>query len=288
MKQRLSAWWQLMRGPRPIGFILLALPAAWSLLLAAEGRPPLHLLLIFIAGAFLVRSAGCVINDYADRDIDGQVKRTRERPLVTGAATPQEALGLFAALLGAAFILVLFTNPLTVLLAIPGALLAALYPFAKRFTDFPQAVLGAAFAWGVPMAFAAVNGEVPAEAWLIYLATLLWTAAYDTFYAMADREDDIRIGVRSSAILLGRADLLGIALMQAGALALLLLAGVQFELGAWYRAGLALAALLFAWQHYMARRREPEKCFAAFIHNQWVGVAVMLGIALDYYVGNSG
>ncbi len=288
MKERLTAWWQLMRGDRPIGFILLVLPAIWSLLLAAEGHPPLRLLLIFSAGAFLMRSAGCVINDYSDRDIDGRVQRTRKRPLVTGAATPREALWLFAALLSTAFVLVLFTNTLTLLLAIPGALLAALYPLAKRFTDFPQAVLGAAFAWCVPMAFAAVNGEVPPQAWLIYFATLLWTAAYDTFYAMADRADDIRIGVRSSAILLGRADLLGIALMQAAALALLLLTGMEFGLGPWYRGGLALATLLFVRQHYLAKGREPDRCFDAFLHNRWVGIAIMMGIALDYHVGSSG
>ena len=287
MKKRLAAWWQLMRGPRPIGFVLLLLPAIWSLLIAGEGRPALYLLLIFSAGSFLMRSAGCVINDYADRDIDGQVQRTRERPLVTGAATPREALWLFAALLAAAFILVLFTNRLTAMLAVPGALLAALYPLAKRFTDFPQIILGAAFAWCVPMAFAAVTGAVPPQAWLLYFAVLLWTAAYDTFYAMADRADDIRIGVRSSAIVLGRADLLGIAMLQTATLVLLFLAGMAFGLGSWYRAGLALAAVLFAYQQYLAKEREPPKCFAAFTHNGWVGAAVAAGLVLDYHASGN-
>ncbi|MCQ4270439.1 4-hydroxybenzoate octaprenyltransferase [Pseudomonas kuykendallii] len=273
---------QLMRLDKPIGIYLLLWPTLWALWVAAKGVPSAKNLFIFVAGVLLMRAAGCVINDYADRDFDGHVARTRARPLASGAIRPKEALVLFAVLLAASFVLVLFTNVTTLWLSIGGVVLAASYPFMKRYTFYPQVVLGAAFSWGMPMAFTAETGSLPAAAWLLYIANLLWTVAYDTYYAMADREDDLKIGVKSTAILFGDADRAIILTLQLLALLCLLLAGGRFELGGWFHLGLGVAAACFAWEFWTTRRREPLVCFKAFLHNHWAGLAIFLGIVLDY------
>ncbi len=280
---RLQAYWQLTRMNRPIGTLLLLWPTLWALWLAAGGLPPGKLVLIFVAGVVLMRAAGCVINDFADRRVDGHVKRTRERPLATGAVSVPEALALFAVLCLLAFALVLQTNTLTVQLSFVALALAACYPFAKRYTHLPQVVLGAAFAWSIPMAFAATRGQVPEEAWLLYVAVVIWTVVYDTFYAMVDRDDDLKIGVKSTAILFGEYDRVVTGLLQLLTLVALLLVGQRFELGSYYYAGLGVAALLFVWQQWLIRRRERQKCFRAFLNNQWVGAVVFAGIALQFY-----
>lgn len=278
---------QLIRFDRPIGTLLLLWPTLWALWLAAGGVPDLHILAIFVAGTFLTRSAGCIVNDLADRHLDGSVARTRERPLVTGAVTPGEARALFVALMLLAFVLVLFTNRLTVMLSIAAVVLASSYPFMKRYTHLPQVVLGAAFSWGIPMAFAAQLEALPAALWLIYLGNLLWTVAYDTAYAMVDREDDLVVGIKSSAILFGRHDRLMIGLLQLASLLCLCLAGKAFALGAIYCASLAVVAVLFGYQHYLIREREPARCLQAFIHNNWVGMVVFAGIALHYLLAGT-
>jgi len=277
-----SALLQLIRFDRPIGTLLLLWPTLWALWLAARGLPPLDILAIFIAGTFLTRSAGCIVNDLADRHLDGGVARTRERPLVTGAVTPGEASVLFTTLMLLAFALVLFTNRLTVLLSVVAVMLASVYPFMKRYTYLPQLVLGAAFSWGIPMAFTAVREALPAALWLVYLGNLLWTVAYDTAYAMVDRQDDLKIGIRSSAILFGQYDRLAIGLLQGASLLCLYLAGRAFDLGVYFWASLLVAAGLFAYQHYLIRERLPADCLRAFIHNNWVGMTIFAGIALDY------
>ncbi|MGE0370404.1 MAG: 4-hydroxybenzoate octaprenyltransferase [Gammaproteobacteria bacterium] len=284
MMERLSVYARLMRLDRPIGIFLLLWPTLWALWIAGAGRPDPVVCVVFVLGVLLMRSAGCVINDFADRGFDPHVARTRDRPLARGQATPREALILFAALCLAAFALVLTMNRLTVLLSLAGALLAATYPFMKRYTDLPQIYLGLAFGWAVPMAFAAQTGAVPEAAWLLYLASLLWTTAYDTMYAMVDREDDLRIGVRSTAILFGAADRLAVGLLQAGALLVLLLLGSRLQLGAGYYAGLAAAAGLALYQQYLIRARDPARCFRAFLNNNWFGAAVFAGLAVHYAV----
>ncbi len=281
LTQRLHNYIRLVRLDRPIGIYLVLWPTLWALWLAADGVPEPKVLLVFLAGVVLMRSAGCAINDYADRHIDGHVARTRERPLATGSVTPREALAVFAVLSLLAFALVLLLNTLTIALSFGALLLAASYPFMKRFTHLPQAYLGAAFGWAVPMAFAAVSGEVPHASWLLFLATLLWALAYDTMYAMADREDDLKIGVKSSAILFGRYDRLIIALLQLLTLGLLLLAGLSFDLGLYYYLGLAASALTNLYQQWMIRGREPMICFRAFLNNHYFGLLVFLGLALD-------
>jgi 4-hydroxybenzoate polyprenyltransferase len=280
--QRLDRYWRLVRGDRPIGWLLLLWPTWWGLWLAAEGLPPLGILLIFSAGVWLMRAAGCIINDYADRWLDPHVERTRQRPLASGEVAPREALLLFVVLCLVAFGLVLLTNPLTVWLSVAAVVLAASYPYLKRYTWFPQVYLGIAFGWSIPMAFAAVTGEVPALAWLAFVANVLWSTAYDTWYAMVDREDDIRMGARSTAILFGDADLLFQGVLFASFLGTLLLLGQRAELGWPFLAGLALAAGLIGWQFWRARDRSREGCFAAFRNNHWVGMAVFGGIALGY------
>ena len=269
---------QLMRLEKPIGIYLLLWPTLWALWIASKGVPSLGLLLIFVFGTLFMRAAGCVINDYADRHFDGHVARTRARPLADGRVSPREALVLFALLVGLSFILVLFTNLTTILLSFGGLALAACYPFMKRYTYYPQVVLGAAFSWGMPMAFSAVTGELPpAEAWLLYIANLLWTVAYDTYYAMTDREDDLKIGVKSTAILFGDADRIIILTLQGLALLCLAMAGARFSLGIWFLFGLFGAAACFAWEFWSTRDRDPQKCFAAFLHNHWVGATVFAG-----------
>ena len=274
---------QLMRLEKPIGIYLLLWPTLWALWVASKGVPDLKWLLIFVLGTLFMRAAGCVINDYADRHFDGHVARTRGRPLADGRVTPREALILFAVLVALSFVLVLFTNLTTILLSFGGLALAACYPFMKRYTYYPQVVLGAAFSWGMPMAFSAVTGELPPpEAWLLYIANLLWTVAYDTYYAMTDREDDLKIGVKSTAILFGEADRLIILTLQGLALLCLAMAGARFSLGIWFLLGLLGAAACFAWEFWSTRGREPQACFAAFLHNHWAGLAILLGIIVDY------
>lgn len=273
---------ELMRLDRPIGTYLLLWPTLWALWLAAEGVPDISTLIIFVLGVILMRAAGCVINDYADRDFDGHVERTRERPLATGRISARQALTAFAMLVGLSGLLVLLTNALTIQLAFVGVGLAALYPFCKRFTFYPQVVLGAAFSWAIPMAFAAQAGTLPMPLWLLFIANLLWTVAYDTEYAMCDREDDLRIGIKSTAILFGDADRLIIGLLQGLTLVCLLLVGARFDLGLYYYLGLLGMTLGFAWQHWLMRERERLACLQAFLSNHWAGMLVFIGLALDY------
>jgi 4-hydroxybenzoate polyprenyltransferase len=275
---------QLMRLDKPIGIYLLLWPTLWALWVAAEGVPSASNLLIFVGGVILMRAAGCVINDYADRHFDGHVSRTQARPLASGKIKPREALVLFAGLVALSFALVLCTNATTVWLSFGGVALAACYPFMKRYTFYPQVVLGAAFSWGMPMAFSAETGSVPPEAWLLYIANLLWTVAYDTYYAMADREDDLKIGVKSTAILFGDADRLIIACLQGLALLCLLLAGSKFQLGLCFQLGLLVAAVCFVWEYRQTRNRKPMACFNAFLHNHWAGLAIFIGIVVDYAI----
>ena len=281
---RLNAFVRLLRLDRPIGIYLVMWPALWALWLAAEGLPDTKLLVIFILGSVLMRSAGCVINDYADRNIDGLVQRTRMRPLVTGEIAPYEALIVFVLLCASAFILVLFTNTLTILFSFGAVGLASTYPFAKRVTHLPQVVLGAAFAFSIPMAFAAQAGHVPQAAWVLFVAVVLWTVCYDTFYAMVDRPDDLRAGIKSTAVLLGDMDRPMTACLQVCVLLALSLVGARFELGVMYYSGLGFAAILFAYQQFAIRNRDRKACFGAFMNNNWVGISVFAGIIAHYLI----
>ncbi len=281
-RQRLLEYAYLMRLHKPIGTLLLLWPTLWALWIAGQGKPDPLVVAVFVAGVVLMRSAGCVINDYADRHIDPHVTRTRERPIAAGRVSPRAALILFVVLCLLALALVLLMNRLTIWLSLVGVFLAASYPFAKRFTHWPQVYLGAAFGWAVPMAFAAQTGSLPREAWLLFVATVLWATAYDTMYAMVDREDDIKIGVKSTAILFGEADRAIIAVVQILLLLALLLAGAAAGLGGYYDFGLLLAAALAIYQQYLIRAREPQACFRAFLNNNWFGAAVFGGILLDY------
>ncbi len=277
---RAMQFWKLMRADRPIGTLLLLWPTWWALWLAAGGLPSLWILFVFTAGVWLTRSAGCVINDYADRWLDPHVKRTRDRPLATGAVSGREALALFAGLMLVAFALVLTLNRLTILLSFVGVFLAASYPYLKRYTHLPQVYLGLAFGWGIPMAFAAVQGEVPALAWLLYVANIVWSTAYDTWYAMVDRDDDIRMGSHSTAILFGDLDLVIQGVLYALFLGAMAMVGQRAGLGLAYWIGLGVAAVLVAREFFLARHREREACFKAFLHNNWVGMALFAGIAV--------
>lgn len=272
----------LMRLDRPIGILLLLWPTLWALWIAGAGRPDPQVFLVFVAGVVLMRSAGCVMNDFADRRIDPHVERTRARPLARGAVSPLEALLLAAALGAIAFGLVLTMNRLTVMLALAGAVLTIAYPFLKRVTHLPQVWLGASFGWSVPMAFAAQTGGVPRVAWLIFIAVILWAVVYDTMYAMVDREDDLKLGVHSTAILFGDSDRHMIGAIQAMLLLALWLVGHQAGLGGWYIGALCLAAAFSAWQQYLIRERRPEDCFRAFLNNNYYGMAVFVGIVLHY------
>lgn len=283
LKDKLTAYAQLMRMDKPIGTYLVLWPAYWALWIAAEGIPDLKLLFIFTLGAFLTRSAGCAINDFADRKVDGHVQRTTQRPIPSGRVSPREAVVVFSTMMLLAFMLVLFTNLPTILLSFGALALAAMYPFMKRYTHLPQVVLGAAFAWSVPMAFSAVTGTVPGYAWLIFAATLLWTTAYDTVYAMVDRDDDLKIGVKSTAILFGSADKFIVSSFKILTLGLMGWLGVMLQLSFWYFAGLIVAAGLFAWQQYIIRNRERDPCFRAFLNNNYVGLAIFIGIFLHYF-----
>jgi 4-hydroxybenzoate polyprenyltransferase len=280
--EALRQYARLMRLDRPIGIWLLLWPTLWSLWIAAEGRPRPDVFLVLVLGVIVMRSAGCVINDYADRDLDPHVARTRNRPLAAGRVAPTEALVLFAALGLIAIALVLTLDPLARLLAVVGAALTIIYPFTKRFFAAPQLVLGAAFGWGIPMAFAAQTGEVPRLAWLMWLTVVVWAVLYDTLYAMADREEDLRVGIRSTAILFGAADVFIVTLLMAALLIGLALIGQMAQLGVWYFGSLVICAILLAHQCRLIRHREPARCFQAFMNNHHLGATVFAGIMLDY------
>ncbi len=282
LQVRLNDYAILLRLNRPIGSLLLLWPTYWALWLAAEGVPSVANLFIFTVGVFLMRAAGCAINDFADRKVDGHVKRTRNRPLASERVKPKEAVALFLGLVLAAFLMVIFfTNTLTIYLSFGGLLLAFIYPFMKRHTHLPQLFLGAAFSWAIPMAWAAETGELTKMTWLLFTANVLWTVAYDTFYAMVDRDDDLKIGVKSTAILFGDGDKAIIAVLQALVILVLVMVGQQAELGTFYYLGLIAMACLFVYQQHLARYREREACFKAFLNNNWAGFAVFLGLFTD-------
>lgn len=273
---------QLMRLNRPIGILLLLWPTLLALWIAAEGVPDILVLTIFILGVIVMRSAGCVINDYADRNIDGKVVRTMNRPLATGALDENDALKLFAVLGVVAFILVIFLNELTVLMSIVGLFLAASYPFMKRYTHLPQIFLGAAFGWAIPMAFAAQTGTVPAIAWLLFVANIVWSTIYDTFYAMADREDDLLAGVKSTAILFGNDDKTIIAVLQVTFFVTMVLVGSQLDLSFIYYISVLITLMLFIYQQYLVKDRVPAQCLSAFLNNNWVGAVLFIGVVAHY------
>jgi len=273
---------QITRMDKPIGTYLLLWPTYWALWIAADGFPNYYLLLVFSLGVFVMRSAGCVINDYADRHIDGQVKRTQQRPLVSGTMSSQEAIMLFGVLIGIALGLVLTLSTYTILLSIVALILAATYPFMKRFTQLPQVVLGAAFSWGMIMAFAEFRGEIPTVAWLLFAANLLWTVAYDTMYAMVDRDDDLKIGVKSTAILFGQHDKRIILFLQLLTLALLFTVGEIQAFGWPYQLCLVICAGLFCYQQILIANRDRALCFQAFLHNHFVGLVVFIGVFIEY------
>jgi len=282
LSQQLRQYARLMRLDRPIGIWLLMWPTLWALWIAGEGRPSPHVFIVFVLGVIIMRSAGCVMNDFADRKIDGSVERTKNRPLAAGEVAPAEAIVLFVALLLIAVALVLTLDRFTQMLAIVGATLTIVYPFMKRFIAAPQLILGAAFGWGVPMAFAAETGEVPRLAWLIWLTVVVWAVIYDTMYAMADRDDDRRIGVKSTAILFGPADVFIIMLLQVVMLLGLLLIGSAAKLGPWYTGSVGLVAIFMLYQVALIRDRKPDGCLRAFLNNRFIGATVFAGILLGY------
>ncbi|MDH3712427.1 MAG: 4-hydroxybenzoate octaprenyltransferase [Gammaproteobacteria bacterium] len=282
---RLLEYARLIRLHRPIGTYLLVWPMLWSLWWAAQGLPNLKILVVLLLGAVLMRSAGCAINDFADRNLDGQVARTRDRPLAAGTIKPWEAVLVFLVLSSLAFALVLTLNTLTVWLSLGGVLLALVYPFSKRYTHLPQLVLGAAFGWAVPMAWAAQTGELGRLPWLVYIAAVLWAVIYDTLYAMADREDDVRMGAKSTAILFGDADRLAVGILQILLLLTLFLIGINTGMSGYYYVALLVGAALFDHHQWMIRERESQACFDAFLHNSWFGMIVFFGIVLHYLLG---
>lgn len=278
----LKKYFQLMRFHKPIGIFLLLWPTMWALWISAHGFPEIKNLIIFIGGVILMRAAGCVINDVADRKLDLHVKRTQFRLLTTGEISVRHAMILFCGLCLFAFILVLFTNLFTILLSIVALFVASLYPFMKRYTHFPQVVLGIAFAFSVPMAFAAEKNHLNVTCLLLFLATIIWTIAYDTEYAMTDRDDDLKIGIKSTAIFFGKYDRWTIGLLQSIFLSLLMIVGAREHFSLIYFTSLFFAGLLFLYQHFLMRKREPEKCFQAFLNNHWVGLLIFLGIILSF------
>lgn len=283
MFSRIKNYALLIRLNKPIGIFLLLWPTMWALWIAGEGHPDRALIAIFIAGVILMRSAGCAINDYADRDFDPHVQRTQLRPVAAGLIKPGEALGVFIVLSLIAFGLVLLTNSFTVYLSFGGAALAALYPFMKRHTYIPQVFLGMTFGWSIPLAFAAVTETVPNIAWLLFVANVIWTTAYDTMYAMVDRDDDVRIGVKSTAILFGQADIAAIRILFILFFATMYFVGRQLEFGWYYWGGLITAGLLALYQLRLLARREEADYFKAFLNNNWLGAAIFAGIGLEYY-----
>jgi 4-hydroxybenzoate polyprenyltransferase len=279
---RLPHFAQLARLDKPIGIYLLLWPTLWGLWFAAEGWPGFHLVFVFVSGVVLMRSAGCVVNDIADRNFDGQVERTLKRPLITHRVTVQEALIFGAVLCCIAFLLVLTTNTLTIWLSFAALAIALLYPFMKRYTYLPQVVLGAAFSWGIPMSFAAYSEEVPKLAWLMFTATVVWTVAYDTQYAMVDRDDDIKLGLKSTAILFGDLDRLMIGLLQLIFIVAMWATSQLTPLGIWFHLGLAGAVGLLIYQQYLIRERQRDECFKAFLNNHWVGLVIFSGLLLEF------
>jgi 4-hydroxybenzoate polyprenyltransferase len=282
MQVKWNALWRLMRFNRPIGMLLLLWPTLWALWIAGEGSPSSKNILIFCTGVVLMRAAGCIMNDVADRDFDPHVERTRSRPLASGELTVRQALFTFFVVMLLAFGLVLMTNALTIKLAFAGAVLASTYPFFKRWTHLPQVVLGLAFGWGIPMAFAAETGQIASAAWLILLINVIWSVIYDTLYAMVDRDDDISIGLKSTAILFGRYDLLILRALKILMIALLVLLGFNLQFSWPWFAGVAVAAGLFAWQQYRVTDRDRNACFKAFLNNNWVGAAIWVGLLAHY------
>ena len=280
--QKLLLYMRLTRLDRPIGILLLLWPTLWALWIAAAGHISMLVLLIFVAGTVLMRSAGCAVNDVADRDFDRHVKRTEERPVTSGALSPREALLVAAVLAVLAALLIVPLNRLTWLLALAAAAIAASYPYTKRFLAIPQAYLGIAFGFGIPMAFAAVTNSVPSVAWVMLLANVFWAVAYDTEYAMVDRDDDVRIGIRTAALTFGSADVLAVMLCYGVTLALLFVAGQMSGRGVAFDAGLVAAALLALYHYTLIRSRSREGCFKAFLHNNWFGAVIFAGLALDY------
>lgn len=277
-RQRLGEYALLMRLDRPIGILLLMWPTLWGLWFASEVKPDPLVLVVFVCGVVLMRSAGCVVNDYADRDLDPHVERTRDRPLAAGRVSQKEALTLFVGLCLAAFALVLLMNRLTILLSFVGAFLAASYPFMKRYTHLPQFYLGVAFGWSIPMVYAAQTGDVPTIAWILFAANMFWAVAYDTAYAMVDREDDLKVGVKSTAILFGRFDRLMIAVLHMLCLALLAWAGTMANLGIIYFVSLLIALSLAVYQQWLIRERQRPACFRAFLNNNWFGAVIFAGL----------
>ena len=284
LSEKLRGYWEIMRFHKPIGTWLLAAPTVWALVIASGGWPDPMIFAIFAMGIVVMRAAGCVANDLADRNLDGFVARTRQRPLVTGVVTAREALGLLLVLLSIALVLVAFTNNLTVLLSLVGAFLAMIYPYMKRVTHWPQVVLGAAFSWAIPMAFAAVNNSLDPALWWLFAANLLWTVVYDTQYAMVDRDDDLSVGIKSTAILFGNLDRRLIGLMQLAALGCFIKTGSEFNLGWPYLLSIFSVALLFAWHQWLIRHRDESACFTAFNQSKWIGVIILLGIVGHFWL----
>ena len=283
-QNKLLAYHRLMRTDKPIGALLLLWPTLWALWVATPGVPPLWILGVFIAGVWLMRAAGCVVNDYADRKFDGHVKRTAHRPLPSGQVTEKEARTLFIVLVLLSFLLVLTLNTMTILLSVAALALAWVYPFMKRYTHLPQVVLGAAFGWSIPMAFAAVSESVPLSCWLMFLANILWAVAYDTQYAMVDRDDDLKIGIKSTAILFGRYDKLIIGILQVAVLALMVTMGYLNGLNWAFYWAVLVAGMLFVYQQKLIAKREREDCFKAFMNNNYVGLVLFLGLAMSYFL----
>jgi 4-hydroxybenzoate polyprenyltransferase len=282
-REKIRAYWQLTRMNRPIGSLLLLWPTLWSLVLSARGMPDGNVLLVFIIGVFLMRSAGCVINDFADRKVDGHVKRTQQRPLPAGLVTPRESVRLFIILALLSFALVLTMNRLTILLSIVGIILAFIYPFMKRYTHLPQLFLGLAFSWSIPMAWAAQANELPPVVWFLFAINAFWTIAYDTQYAMVDRDDDLKIGIKSTAILFGRYDKLIIGLLQLSTLLMLIMIGQQYQLSAIYFWSVLLVGGLFVYQQYLIKQRQRDPCFRAFLNNNYVGMIITVGMVGALY-----
>ncbi|MEZ8311299.1 4-hydroxybenzoate octaprenyltransferase [Vibrio splendidus] len=278
-----KTYWQLTRMNRPIGTLLLLWPTLWSLIIAAQGMPDFDVLVVFVLGVVLMRSAGCVINDFADRKVDGHVKRTKQRPLPSGLVSSKEAILLFLVLAMVSFLLVLTMNPLTIKLSVIGVGLAFIYPFMKRFTHLPQLFLGLAFSWAIPMAWAAQTNELPSVVWFIFIINALWTIAYDTQYAMVDRDDDLKIGIKSTAILFGRFDKLIVGFLQLVTLAMLIALGMHYQLGDTFYWALLVAGGLFVYQQHLMRHRDRDLCFQAFLNNNYVGMAVTAGLFITFW-----
>jgi 4-hydroxybenzoate polyprenyltransferase len=285
MLEKLKLYAELVRLNRPIGIYLLLWPTLWGLWFAAQGIPDIKILIIFILGVVLMRSAGCAINDYADRDIDLLVARTKDRPLTSGKISTKEALGVFFALILVAFFLVLQLNINTILLSIVAVILAASYPFMKRYHHFPQVHLGAAFAWAIPMAYTAITGNTPPlDAWLLFIAALLWTTAYDTQYGMVDIEDDLKIGVKSTAIFFGKYDTFIIGVLHLLTLMIITIVGIMNDRGPLFYLSILIAAGFAIYQQFLTKNKEPQKCLQAFLNNNWLGMVIFIGIATDYFV----